>query len=240
MHDEIRRIGNLNFNKITLDSERTGNAFGSIEIQQLEDCLAKLNGSGLLVTHQGRRFFCTGGNLKEQKTSDRDASLKTQRKIAEVFNKISKLSVPTVAVVRGDVFGGGLEFLSAFDAVFVSPHIQLGLWQRRLGVTFGWGGGARLINRMGKKKLAQSFQSAKIFNSYEAQRMGLVDEIYPDSLVEQKAWQWLCKTAQLPKDAFSAFRHWKAKDEAEIFETLWFAKDHLAALQSALQSAKKS
>ena len=228
---KICPLENLQVLELSLASESKGNALGLAEAKALSQHLSKIKFHSLLFRSEGTRFFCTGGNLKEQMNSQRTSSLKTQKMIREILEKVSALPIPTATILRGDAFGGGVELLSAFDRVFAAPHVQIGFWQRRLGVTFGWGGGSRLNRRMSEKKLNQSFLSAHVFSAYEAERAGLVDEVAPLELLEVKAKQWLYRTARLPQESFKAFRKWNLKSETKIFESLWFQKDHLAILK---------
>jgi enoyl-CoA hydratase len=229
---KVRRLENIQVLQLTLDSEGQGNSLGSGEAKALTEHLQKFKADALLLMNEGNRFFCTGGNIKEQKSSKKAPSLKTQKIIRECLSIIANLPVPTVAIVRGDAFGGGSELLSAFDYVCAAPHVQIGLWQRKLGVTFGWGGGTRLLGRLGDKKMKNAFIAAQVFSSYEAERAGLVDEIATLDLIEEKAEAWLLKAARLPKESLKAFRKWNPKTESKIFESLWFQKDHLEILKN--------
>lgn len=228
---KIHPLENLQLLELSLGSEAQGNSLGLPEAKALSQHLHKVKADALLLTNEGTRFFCTGGNLKEQVSSKKPASLKTQKMIRECLKTISELPIPTAAIVRGDAFGGGSELLSSFDRVFAAPHVQIGIWQRRLGVTFGWGGGSRLLSRLGDKKFSQAFISARVFSAFEAERAGLVDEIAPLELLDEKARRWLFKSARLPKESLKAFRKWDTKNETKIFESLWFQKDHLDILK---------
>lgn len=145
----------FSFLKLVLDNEAEGNAFGLGTATELRRRLKTLKSKpvhGLFLTNKGSRFFCTGGNLNEQLKVSRAQSLKTQKSIREVLGEVSSLPIPTVVAVQGDAFGGGAELLASFDYVLCTPKVQIGIWQRRLGVTFGWGGGQKLLQRLGEPR----------------------------------------------------------------------------------------
>src|SRR3954462_6271509 len=104
-----KEIGNLRLARLELNSVNKGNSLGLVEARALAQHLKKLDCDGLLLTHEGKRFFCTGGDLRDQKISKREKSLNTQKLIRQNLAKIAKLPVPTVALLKGDAFGGGVE-----------------------------------------------------------------------------------------------------------------------------------
>jgi enoyl-CoA hydratase/carnithine racemase len=221
----------LRLTEVSFTSESSGNALGAAEAKAFAQLLRNFDADGLLVKSEGRRFFCTGGNLKEQTRSSRAMGLATQRSLRKSLSAIASLAVPTVAVVSGDAFGGGVELLSAFDHVIALPHAQLGIWQRKLGLTFGWGGGTRLLARLGRARLFGGFLEARVYSAFEAERMGLVDEVLPAFLAEERAWQWLARAAALPSSSLKSLRRWTPASEARLFERLWFGPDHLRTLK---------
>src|SRR5690606_8509059 len=126
----------------------------------------------------------------------------------------------------GDCFGGGVELLSTFDFVVSTPKSFFGLWQRRIGLTFGWGGGIRLEKRVGAKKLIQASLLAHSFSAFEAAQIGLVDLILPAAHIENKALDLIAKLNKRPQVPFLPIKLWTSLKERSIFEKLWFNKDH--------------
>jgi enoyl-CoA hydratase/carnithine racemase len=139
--------------------------------------------------------------------------------------------VPTVACVSGDVYGGGIELLSCFDFVFSAPHVRFGLWQRRIGLSYGWGGGKRITQRLGPIKSFQKSVLADTVSAYEALRIGLVDEIVPEFLLEKKTIETLRQLESLPKLPFEKLKNWNERQEQSVFESLWHGTEHKDALK---------
>ena len=92
-----------------------------------------------------------GADLFEIRKMDRAG---TERFLAEgqaVFDRISKLPMPTVAAINGDCLGGGFELALActYRVAADDGSINIGLPEVKLGILPGWGGTVRLPRRIG-------------------------------------------------------------------------------------------
>ncbi len=189
----------------------------------------------LLFEAEGR-VFCSGGNLSDHKKQGAVRGRAANREITKVLSTLNELKIPTVALVDGDALGGGVELLSAFDVVIASPHILLGFWQRRLGLAFGWGGGARLSKRLGGARLSRAGLEARAFTADEALEIGLVDIVTARHARHATAQAELTRLVSWPEQSVSAFKAHKKTSAAEaraergLFEKLWFGIAHRAFL----------
>lgn len=189
----------------------------------------------LLFESQGR-VFCSGGNLSDHKKQGAVRGRAANREITKVLSSLNELKIPTVALVDGDALGGGVELLSAFDVVIASPHILLGFWQRRLGLSFGWGGGARLSKRLSAARLSRAGLEARALTAHEAREIGLVDIVTARHAGRATAEAELMRLVSWPEPAVSAFKAYKKTSAAEsraergLFEKLWFGVAHRAFL----------
>ncbi|MEQ1876766.1 MAG: enoyl-CoA hydratase/isomerase family protein [Bdellovibrionia bacterium] len=209
--------------RLTLDHEAHGNSFGATEAVALSKVLKDKAVSALVLSGRGTRFFCTGGNLSEQATGTRAATLATQKKVRAALVALGTWPKPTLALVGGDAFGGGTELLSSFDFVLSAPHVLIGFWQRKLGLTFGWGGGARLSSKLGRHLKPHALK-AGVFTAYQARDIGLVDEIYPAYDLEARGLELLRTILALP--AYGEFKKLDAKNESKTFDKLWMNPTH--------------
>ena len=183
----------------------------------------------LLFTAQGP-VFCSGGNLRDHVQQGPIKGRAANRKIAGTLAALAGLSIPTVGLVEHDALGGGIELLSACDFVVTTPYVLLGFWQRRLGLSFGWGGGARLEDRIGRSRLQRLALEARAVSAQEAVEVGLVDQIVPSWSALADALALCLRLGLLPRESVSAMKKRTAKNERTVFEKLWFRKDHKAAL----------
>ena len=209
---------------LTIDGEDVGNAFSADEIEGINEVFERYRDAyqGIVLQSVGRRFFCAGGQLKKYRKMDRKQGLKANRKIRKFLQQFSQLDIPTVAIVDGDCLGGGLELISAFDHVISTPQSFFGFWQRRIGLTFGWQGGQRLVRRMGEAQLRAHSLKASIVSSQQAFRLGLVDEVVPRSFALDSALRWLNGQDKLSKFPVGFIKGAPMENEVKFFEKIWF------------------
>jgi cyclohexa-1,5-dienecarbonyl-CoA hydratase len=162
-----------------------------------------------------------------------------------MFRRMLDSSVPTVAVVRGQCLGGGLELASFAHRVFASPTAKLGQPEIVLGV-FAPVASVVLPERIGRPAAEDLCLTGRIVDAEEAHGMGLVDQVAEDP--GETALAWIRKRL-LPRSASSlrlavraaragwAKRFREALDEAErlYLDDLMATHDAVEGLQSFLE-----
>ncbi len=96
-----------------------------------------------------------------------------------LFRLMLEASVMTLAVVRGQCLGGGLELAAFCNRVFASPDARLGQPEIVLGV-FAPVASVTLPERMGSGAAEDLCLSGRSIRAEEALRTGLVDQIDED------------------------------------------------------------
>jgi enoyl-CoA hydratase/carnithine racemase len=183
-----------------------------------------------LVFSAPGRVFCSGGNLSDYAgMTTADEGLQVNRRIAEILDLVSKLAIPTVCAIHGDCFGGGIELVSAFDRVLAAPHILFGFWQRKISLSFGWGGGARIQSRIGAQRTKALALSAAMLGAAEAFRIGLIDRVCLESELLGEAIAEAHALQSLPPGPVAGLKG--AVPEREAFEKLWWSEEHRAVLK---------
>ena len=121
---------------------------------------------------------------------------KTAREASELATKgqtvmshISAFPVPVVAAIHGACLGGGLELALACHSRICSldDKTQLGLPEVQLGLLPGSGGTQRLPRLIGAPKALDIMLTGRSIRAKQAQRMGLVDDAVPQSILLQTA-----------------------------------------------------
>lgn len=77
-----------------------------------------------------------------------------------------------------------MDLALACDYRIASPDAVFGHRGASLGLMTGWGGTQRLPRLIGKSRALQMFLLAEMVKAEEAKRIGLVDQIADDPMVE--------------------------------------------------------
>jgi enoyl-CoA hydratase/carnithine racemase len=62
-----------------------------------------------------------------------------------IFDRLARLGKPTIAVLNGHAFGGGLELAAACDLRVMAVSASLALPEAGVGIVPGWSGTQRLL-----------------------------------------------------------------------------------------------
>jgi enoyl-CoA hydratase len=141
---------------ILLDRPAKLNALTPEMLDELGDALASVARSEarvVVLRGAGEKAFCVGADINRFAPLTavqmwRDWTATGHR----VFDALAGLRQPTVAVLHGATFGGGLELALACDFRVVAAEAQLGLPEVGLGTVPGWGGTERLTELVGRAR----------------------------------------------------------------------------------------
>jgi len=165
---------------LTLSRPDALNALSFQLIRDLGAALDEVAGwdvRALLLTGAGEKAFCAGADVKELQ----NRSLAAQRRDAahgqRTFAKLDALPVPSVAVINGYAFGGGLELAMACTFRLATPNAKLGLPEIKLGLIPGYGGTQRLPRLIGQSRALELIMTGRTVGAEEAERIGLVNRV---------------------------------------------------------------
>jgi 3-hydroxyacyl-CoA dehydrogenase/enoyl-CoA hydratase/3-hydroxybutyryl-CoA epimerase len=114
-----------------------------------------------------------------------------------LFNRLAAVRYPTLALVKGHCLGGGLELALACRYILAveEPSTKLALPEVMLGIFPGWGGMLRLPERVGPQAALDMMLTGKQIDAKRAKRMGLVDFVSPERLMEKSAADYVLSGA---------------------------------------------
>jgi len=165
---------------LTLNRPEVLNAleFATIrEISGILDQVSASNARALVVTGAGPKAFCAGADIKELMNRDLMAQRGGAQLGQHTFGKLSALPIPSVAVLHGYAFGGGLELALACTFRIATARARMALPEIKLGLIPGYGGTQRLARLIGEARAIEMVMSGKSLNAAEAERWGLVNRI---------------------------------------------------------------
>lgn len=177
---------------VTLNRPAAMNAFNYDLLDELESIVDKLRCDStvhlVLFTGAGERAFSVGADLKERKTLTDVQVMRNLNKIGDVFTAIERLPQPTIAMMNGYAFGGGMELALACDFRIAADTTVMGLTETGLGIIPGAGGTQRLPRLIGEAKALELILTAKRLTAEEAMTCGLVTRVAEaDALIDTTA-----------------------------------------------------
>ena len=170
------------------------NPLGLAFMDELEALVERLAADrsvrAVVLEGAGDENFSVGMNLKELAGRERSrAALETmldQR--LRVLAAIESMEKPWIAVLYGYCLGGGLELpLACHFRLAAAEGARIGLPELDIGTVPAWGGTARLVRCVGRMHALDMILRAKKISGPEALRIGLVNEVRPNSELKSRA-----------------------------------------------------
>ncbi len=205
LHEHSVGYGELTFNK-------QGSATNTIDLEVLNELDAMLNIvatmsiKSLIIRSGKNNGFIFGADIK---TFVGDGShIQQVKELLErghqVFNRLEKLPILTIAIINGFCLGGGLELALACDMriAIETDKPCLGLPEVKLGIHPGWGGTIRAAKLIGSKKALELMLTGNMVTVKEALSFGLVDLVAPQRVIEQVIHKYCLEPKPTKKTRF--------------------------------------
>ena len=102
--------------------------------------------AAVMLTAEGDRAFCTGADVNGWgDLTPAEFARHWVRDGHRIFDRLARLGKPTIAVLNGHAFGGGLELAAACDLRVMATGASLALPEAGVGIVPGWSGSQRLV-----------------------------------------------------------------------------------------------
>ncbi len=152
----------------------------------LEDFSADDAIRAIVVTGAGRKAFSAGDDISDFAEGRGDAASEAVYKQASerAMALLHDASKPTIAMIRGYCIGGGVESAITCDLRIAADSARFAIPAARLGLGYDAVGIARLMDLVGPSFAKEIFFTARQFSAREALRMGLIDRIAPEAMLE--------------------------------------------------------
>lgn len=184
---------------------------------------------GLIVT-SGKKVFIAGADITEfisyfKRPQD---ELETWLlDINDTFNRFEDLPFPKVCAINGAALGGGCEMTLVCEYRIMGQSGQVGFPETKLGIFPGFGGSVRAPRIIGVDNALELIATGNSLRPADALKVGLVDAVVADDILEQSA-------IDLVHKCISGEIDWQAK-RAEKLESVKLNKTEQAM---AFNSAK--
>lgn len=145
----------------------------------------------VLLTGAGKGF-CAGLDLNgfgqvpgTEKLGRVQQGMATQQIIAEVVHHMRDVRQPIISAVNGAAAGGGFAFACASDIRYCGESAKFGTAFVRLGISGCDIGVSWMLPRLiGASRAWELLLTGRVFDSAEADRIGLVSRVVPDDALE--------------------------------------------------------
>jgi enoyl-CoA hydratase/carnithine racemase len=137
----------------------------------------------IVVTGAGDQAFCAGADILqfgEQRGGEADAGRYDGAYLAACAS-LAHVGKPTVAVIRGICFGGGFGLAMSCDIRLAQDNARFRVPAARLGLGYAYEGVAMLVAKLGHSAVADLMLSARIVDSEEALRAGIISARFSDA-----------------------------------------------------------
>ena len=170
---------------VTLTRPEVHNAFDDTLIAELSAVLGGFASDervrAVVLGAQGRSFSA-GADLNWMQRmagySERE-NLDDARALADLMRRLYELPKPTLALVQGPTYGGGVGLVACCDIAIAAETANFCFSEVRLGLIPA-AIGPYVIAAMGERAARRYFLTAETFSAREAMRFGLVHDVVPD------------------------------------------------------------
>ncbi len=176
---------------VTLNRPARHNAFNDVMIVELTHVLKQMEQNPLvkivLIKSSGKSFS-SGADLewmRRMANFSLDENLKDAGALNELMHTIYYCQKPTVAMVQGGTFGGGVGLvacchivIASTEAAFCFSEVKLGLIPAIIS--------PYVINAIGARHARSYYLTAQPFDAHVAHRIGLCHEVVSPELLESR------------------------------------------------------
>jgi enoyl-CoA hydratase/carnithine racemase len=166
--------------------------------------------------------------------------------LQDVYTLVEEIPKVTIAAINGYALGGGCELALCADFRFAAQDARIGQPEILLGIIPGAGGTQRLPRVVGAPRAKELIYTGQHVPAEEAQRIGLVDRVFPPHEVYGQALEAARRFAAGPTAALRAAKiavNWGARGdvqtgliiEREVFADLFATEDQKEGMRSFLE-----
>jgi len=206
---------------------------------ELESAFDGLSGRGdlkaIVLTGEGPNFSF-GASVQEHLPEHISETLS---RLHALLRRIAEAPAPTIAAVRGQCLGGGLELALSCTFRIASTKAKIGFPELGLGIIPAFGGTGRLVRTVGYAKALELILFRSIVNGDEAYRIGLVNRVAEQEELMDKAKEMAQNLASLSPVAVKLEMELVLNTTDQGFDAGLALESSLASLAVASPEAKE-
>lgn len=218
---------------VTLNRPEVLNAMSVEMWNELHQAVRDLNEDhsvkALILRGAGGRSFSSGLDIKKEYETFTTDIAKLGNIIHGCCRDIMIIPQVVVCVIEGYCFGGALELMLACDFVLANERAVFSMPEMKVGIPC-MVEAALLVPTVGLIKAKEMCYLGRTYDAYEAERMGLVNEVFKAEELEQRLSQFIGELTAMDAKALSV--------QKEIIYK-WLTTDLEAAMQYSILAMKQ-
>lgn len=195
--------------KISLNIPETKNALNLEVRDELLEVLTTLRDDDsihvVIVTGTGSAF-CSGGDIRGMKELTPVTGRIRLKKGQRLIKSMVELEKPIIAVINGIAAGAGVSLALASDILLASEEARFFISFTRIGLTPDWGQYYFLTLRVGLTKAKELMFTGDPVDAKEAERIGMVNKVYPHKRLEEEARSWAERLSRGPIQSYAMIK----------------------------------
>jgi len=185
------KTGDRGITSVILDRPERHNAFDDVMITELIELLGKLEQDDdvrVLVLRAAGKSFSAGADLNwMRRMADYDLAQNQDdaMQLAELMRRLNCFPKPTIALVQGAAYGGGVGLIACCDIAIASQKATFCLSEVKLGLIPAVIS-PYVVEAIGARASRRFMLTAERFSAEEACRLGLVHEVVEEQALDAK------------------------------------------------------
>jgi enoyl-CoA hydratase/carnithine racemase len=147
----------------------------------------------IVVEGDGPQAFSSGADISQfaNQRAAGDSARAYEDAVACAMAALAGVSKPTVALIRGLAFGGGLGLAMCCDLRLGPANARFRIPAARLGIGYSFAGVELLVSRIGVSAAADILLSARVIDGREAERIGVLTKAWDAHAFEVAAKSYI-------------------------------------------------
>src|SRR5689334_66075 len=201
---------------LTMNRPERRNAFSAAMLSAMASVLAQVETDesvGCVVLTGAAGAFCAGGDVKGMAArasgngsgagGSVDAAIHRQRLSQRATSgRLWAMPKPTIAAIGGPAAGAGLSLALSCDLRYAVPGAVLTTAFAKVAFAGDYGGTWFLTRLVGSSKAKELYYFSERLSAEEAQRLGIVNAIFPADGFEEEVMKRARKLAEGPSIAY--------------------------------------
>ncbi|KAI3360224.1 hypothetical protein L3Q82_014534, partial [Scortum barcoo] len=192
----VLRMQNPPVNSLSLDF-LTEFCIGVEKLEMDKSC------RGLIITSSQPKVFSAGLDIMEMYGQSPERCGEFWRAVQEMWLKLYGSDMVIIAAINGSSPAGGCLMSMACDYRIMAdnPRYTIGLNETKLGIVAPFWFKDTMTNTVGHRTTEMALELGMLYNSTEALKIGMVDQLVPEDQVLTTATQTMTKWLAIPDHA---------------------------------------